>query len=206
MLNFSEYLKITFLTFSFCFYWNVGRTQEIFSYNFTNVTHNQNFTVHATTSDFVKLVNVGQEANYHLLFGEDLYFSPEDAMSSHNVLEFFSNQQERLISLSSISSSHFYIRVTRENGIQLLTIEVIMGSLQTEHFKTETPSIFPNPVSDYLQVQNAFGTYAIYDFVGKMYVSGSSNQTEVFIDTSELPQGFYIIAIDEKWFFKFQKN
>ena len=119
---------------------------------------------------------------------------------------YFSNQQQHVIALSNIASSHFYIRVTRENGIQLLTLEVIMGSLDNDNFKIEAPIVFPNPVSDFLVLQNSHGFYTIFDLTGKVHLSGQADQTEVYIDIRELPQGMYIIAIDENWFFKFWKK
>ena len=58
-------------------------------------------------------------------------------------------------------------------------------------------SIFPNPFSDYIQIEtNSYKTtYSITNAIGIEVLSGESTSNTISINTSKLPAGIYIVKI-----------
>ncbi|MEO0469954.1 MAG: T9SS type A sorting domain-containing protein [Bacteroidota bacterium] len=62
--------------------------------------------------------------------------------------------------------------------------------------------IYPNPVSDFLIIENASitreGTFRILDQLGRNVLSGSLDQIKTITDLRSLPQGVYFVKLDSK--------
>lgn len=83
----------------------------------------------------------------------------------------------------------------------------INSTLSTAIFDKNELKIYPNPVSDFLNITTSlsFNSYEVYDVLGKVVlkVTGmKSNQ----IDVSKLNKGIYFIKLDDKFVNKFIKE
>lgn len=73
-------------------------------------------------------------------------------------------------------------------------------STPTNYFKSPL-SIFPNPTSDYLNI-NEKHSYEVFNIMGQKILNGNSEK----IDVRNLNSGVYIISIDNKAKYKFIKK
>lgn len=83
----------------------------------------------------------------------------------------------------------------------------ITGSLSTTSFNENKVKLYPNPVSDVLNIttSSSFNSYEIYDVIGKVVLKAKGIQSNQ-IDVSKLEKGIYLIKFDDKFVNKFIKE
>lgn len=73
-------------------------------------------------------------------------------------------------------------------------------SVSDKHSEANTERVFPNPASDYCNVQSEYGaTVRIYDVVGRLKYAGKIGESgTIRIDVQSYETGFYTVEIIEK--------
>ena len=68
------------------------------------------------------------------------------------------------------------------------------GIIENNHFSFQ---LFPNPASNYINITKPAGTHqvSVYNFLGEIVFSTSSDQTELQLNASNLPSGQYLVRI-----------
>jgi hypothetical protein len=95
----------------------------------------------------------------------------------------------------------FYAAINAANGNGSTTGDHIFLTSKTISIATSIPEnnpanvrIFPNPVSDYLQIENYCGELYIFSLEGKRIFSTSVNK-ETIIDVSAYDKGIYVVRL-----------
>jgi len=73
----------------------------------------------------------------------------------------------------------------------------IRTNIGIEDMAKSNIKLFPNPTQGRLVIQSdhALGDYAVYDVTGSIVVSGSSLESEIHLDLTELPSGVYWVSV-----------
>jgi hypothetical protein len=84
------------------------------------------------------------------------------------------------------------------------------SSLSGDSFSTSSIQLYPNPASDFLQLevdsQNIGAAYQIFDDLGRIVATGTMVDTTTEVSVSSLKTGLYFIKIGEQKPLKFIKN
>lgn len=125
---------------------------------------------------------------------------------------------ERLIDLSTLGKITFpetNVMLHFQNGtlepigistVSKMTFNQLTGLVKQK--KTEALSVYPNPASDYIILDNAsegIKTISIYSISGTLVLKTQVRSSSGQIDISRLPKGFYLLKADNQAF-KFSKK
>ncbi len=72
-----------------------------------------------------------------------------------------------------------------------------MTGIEQKDINQKQISLYPNPASSTIALENVFGEYEIIDITGKIVLSGHIKENEP-IDIVNLPTGIYIVKVTEK--------
>ena len=104
-----------------------------------------------------------------------------------------------------IPDPNFYYGMTKMEGIILNIIPTIFPSDVNELSDQQSLEIYPNPVSDVINIKNLSceqTEYSIYNVMGQEVTSGSSQGT---ISVAGLKEGLYLVQIKDGVFFRTTK-
>ena len=189
-----------------------GAMAEIdLDYYFTgiNVTVNVNVTptinildaaVHIAIVEKTTYNNVGNngETEFHNVlmkmlpgsYGTSFTLQPGETVSlseSANLIETFIEEFEDLQVVVWIQDNETRYVIQSESS----DLTVGINDLDDQ----EKVSIYPNPVSNLLYIENAPGELCIYNHIGQLIYSFEDNESHKAINVSEFPNGIYIIEI-----------
>ena len=106
----------------------------------------------------------------------------------------------------SLDDIGIWNRALTPNEISVL----YQSTLSVDPFSTSSVKIYPNPASDFLQLEVAaenIGTaYQIFDDLGRIVATGTMVDTTTEIAVSSLKTGMYFVKIGEQTPVKFMKN
>lgn len=106
----------------------------------------------------------------------------------------------------SLDDIGIWNRALTPNEISVL----YQSTLSVDPFSTSSVKIYPNPASDFLQLEVAaenIGTaYQIFDDLGRIVATGTMVDTTIEIAVSSLKTGMYFVKIGEQTPVKFLKN
>jgi len=91
-----------------------------------------------------------------------------------------------------------------DSGKYALTVTACSSNISAYNFQ-ETFQIFPNPVSDVLQINNLeqkIYSYKLINTIGEVCAEGKLNKTSGEINVSEISNGIYFLFLDNKEKFK----
>lgn len=70
-------------------------------------------------------------------------------------------------------------------------------NITIEQYSNKTIAIFPNPVSDELNIENGQGQATIYNAIGQPVRTFDINETTTTINVEDLPKGQYLLSIQK---------
>ena len=106
----------------------------------------------------------------------------------------------------SLDDIGIWNRALTPNEISIL----YQSTLSVDPFSTSSVKIYPNPASDFLQLEVAaenIGTaYQIFDDLGRIVATGTMVDTTTEVSVSSLKTGLYFVKIGEQKPLKFIKS
>ncbi len=119
---------------------------------------------------------------------------------------FAPGQEKRAVSYSYISQTEMdWITIVDaygipvEAGFDLAIFPTVNETLGTNPMEKDRPSVFPNPATDKVYIENAAGaTIRIYDISGKLLLEKKAQSVKESMDVTHLIQGVYFIEIQNK--------
>ena len=102
----------------------------------------------------------------------------------------------QLTSTSGIDTVSYTITNTCGTFVSTKVVTVTNCSLDVKDITNSSIKIYPNPTSDYINIDGNVNSILISDMIGKIVFNHIYNQNKVTINIIDLPQGIYSLMIN----------
>ena len=91
-----------------------------------------------------------------------------------------------------------FFSIDANNRYYVDDVSFIAGALAIEETKLVDLNVFPNPMTDVVNISSAevITNVAVYDMLGKQIKSMATNDTKVALNTADLTSGTYILKVN----------